>query len=95
MKNRRATTREAPETISAQCYGVESPQPSASAAHADGAIGPGAVAASKLPQKGSELAPGDIESLRSLVKVAGGVDALIRWLQLHPELGGDTPADLS
>ncbi len=78
-----------------QGYGVDAPQPSASAGQAAGAVGPGALAAAEMPKKGGELAPGDIETLRSLVQVAGGVDALIRWLQLHPELERDTSADRS
>jgi len=74
-------------------YGVEAPH--ASAGLAAGAVGPGAVAAAEMPKQGGELAPGDRETLRSLVKVAGGVDALIRWLQLHPEIEREPSADLS
>jgi hypothetical protein len=79
---------------------VQAPQPSASAAAAAGAIGPGAVAAAETsteaqPERatdagdseaGVELTQDEIETLRGLVHRAGSVDALIRWLQLHPHL---------
>jgi hypothetical protein len=67
-------------------YGMEVSQPSASAGLAAGAVGPGALAAAEIPRNEAELAPEEIETLRSLVKAAGGVDALIGWLQLHTEL---------
>ena len=82
-----------------QGYGVQSPEPSASAAAASGAIGPGALAASEKPseaariarperatQASGDLTQVDIENLRILAQRFGGVDALMRWLQLHPDL---------
>jgi hypothetical protein len=82
-----------------QGVGVHAPQPSASAADAAGAIGPGALAAAETPREASRIArPGraaeaggglthdEMESLRGVVQRVGGVDALIRWLQLHPDL---------
>src|SRR5437867_1668892 len=78
---------------------VPAPQPSASAAAAAGAIGPAALAAAETPMEASRIAQlerapeaGDglthdeIETLRGLVQRVGGVGALIRWLQLHPDL---------
>ena len=78
---------------------VEAPKPSAAAAAAAGAVGPGALAAAEAPleasrsaqaERGTEagggLTHGDIEALRGMAQRVGGVDALIRWLQLHPEL---------
>jgi hypothetical protein len=75
------------------------PQPSASAAAAAGSVGPGALAAAEKPNettrnappaKATELVGGltkdDIETLRGLAQQLGGVDALIRWLQLHADL---------
>src|SRR5207249_11420169 len=72
---------------------VPAPQPSASAAAAAGAVGPGALAAAETPpeaskiaqperppQAGSALTDDDIETLRGLIRRAGGMDALIRWL---------------
>jgi hypothetical protein len=83
--------------------GGESPNPSASAAAACGSVGPAALAGADRPTEASrtappepatgggagnaELNPGDVEALRSLVRRAGGVEALIRWLRLHPDLG--------
>jgi hypothetical protein len=32
------------------------------------------------------LAHDEIETLRGVVQRVGGVDVLIRWLQLHPDL---------
>ena len=82
-----------------QGYSRQAPQPSASAASAAGAVGPGALAAAETPvevsrhaqaeratESGVGLAPDEIETLRGLVQRVGGVDALIRWLQLHPDL---------
>jgi hypothetical protein len=82
-----------------QGHGSPTPQPSASAAAAAGAVGPGALAAEETLADASEtpasqqateaaagFAPDDIETLRGLAQRAGGVEALIRWLQLHPDL---------
>jgi len=74
---------------------VQAPQPSASAATAAGAIGPGAVAAAEASggaqsahatEAGGGLTHDDMETLRGLAQRAGGMEALIRWLQLHPDL---------
>jgi hypothetical protein len=79
---------------------MKASQPSASAAAASGAIGPGAVAAAETSiesqpehateagdgEAGLELTKDEIETLRGLVHRAGSMDALIRWLQLHPHL---------
>ena len=79
-------------------YSARDPEPSASAATAAGAVGPGAVAAaeksgepstSAQPERATEtgdegLSHEDRETLRSIAKRVG-VDALIRWLQLHAD----------
>jgi len=79
---------------------AKAPQPSASAAAAAGAIGPAAVAAADTSMEAQparateagdseaavELTQDEIETLRGLVHRAGSINALIRWLQLHPHL---------
>jgi hypothetical protein len=78
---------------------VPAPKPSASAAASAGAVGPGALAAAEKPSEASRIAPperateaggglthDEMETLRGLVQRVGGVDTLIRWLQLHPDL---------
>jgi hypothetical protein len=78
---------------------VQDPQPSASAAATAGAVRPGALAAAEMTSatnaqlkraaEGSgdeELTHEDIKTLRGLAQRVGGVDTLIRWLQLHTDL---------
>ncbi len=67
-------------------YSKGSPQPSTAAAAAVEAIGPGALPAQKESRTSGEFTSSEIETLFALVSRAGGVDALIRWLQLHPDL---------
>src|SRR4051812_26296347 len=83
--------------------GVQAPQPSPSAAAAVGAVGPGALAAAEVSGEADQIAKpapamdasgalthDEIETLTKLVQKVGGVDALIRWMKLHPEVKGDT-----
>lgn len=65
-------------------FGLDGPQPSASAASSVEAIGPGALAAEEMTKASDELAPADIEALEGIIRRAGGVDKLIRWLETHP-----------
>jgi hypothetical protein len=76
------------------------PEPSPSAAASAGAVGPGALAAAEQPgtapptaipperptKGGDAFTAADREALRSLIHRAGGMEAFIRWLKLHPEL---------
>jgi hypothetical protein len=71
---------------------MPAPKPSSAAVSA-GAVGPGALAAAETSletSQDSEAASGltseEIENLRSLAQRLGGVDALIRWFQVHPDL---------
>jgi hypothetical protein len=67
------------------------PKPSASAAVSAGAVGPGALAAAEtsleaIQEAESGLTSLEIEDLRNVARRLGGVDALIRWCQMHPDL---------
>lgn len=63
------------------------PQPPASAANLAGGIGPGALAAAEASIDSERgLTPGEIETLRRLVRRAGGRDALIRILDENPDM---------
>lgn len=81
-----------------QRLGSATPRPSTSAAAAAGAVGPGALAAAEAdpdaardtpspPAAGAVggLTPDDAEALRALARRAGGVEALVRWLQSQPD----------
>ena len=62
-----------------------------SAAVSAGAVGPGALAAAETsPETVQEaecgLAREELEALRKVARRLGGVDALIRWCQMHPDL---------
>ena len=85
--------------VADQGGGARAPQPSASSAAVAGAVGLGALAAAETPvevsrraqaeratEAGGGLTTNEIEMLRGLVQRVGGVDVLIRWLQLHPDL---------
>ena len=85
--------------VADQGHSVRVPQPSASSAAVAGAVGPGALAAAETPaevsrraqaeratEAGGGLTTDEIETLRGLVQRVGGVNVLIRWLQLHPDL---------
>jgi hypothetical protein len=63
------------------------PEPSSWASVAVGAVGPGALAdAETSPETLQELTREEIEDLRKVARRLGGVDALIRWCQTHPDL---------
>lgn len=77
---------------------VPVPQPTPMAAEAAGTVGPGALAAAETPveasrraqaeralEAGGGLTEDERETLRGLVQRVGGVEVLIRWLQLHPD----------
>ena len=66
-------------------------KPSSSAAVSAGAVGPGALAAAETsPETVQEAECGltrdELEDLRKVARRLGGVDALIRWCQMHPDL---------
>ena len=69
---------------------VPAPQPSGLSAEAAGTVGPGALAAAEAPGRSATelagLAPDDVELLRGLARRAGGVEALLRWLEAHRDL---------
>jgi hypothetical protein len=88
-----------PPIESGEGYGTQEPQPSELAAASAGAVGPGALAAVESPAEiskreraqeaintGGELTHEEMETLRVLVRRVGSVDALIHWLQLHPDM---------